>query len=80
MYWMNGAVRYLATAYDEVYVVCKNKYASFKNAMNGVISPNSMRNKFLAYNPDCSEPLPTVGGRKSRKNRKNKRKTRRRKN
>jgi hypothetical protein len=59
---------------------CKNKYASFKNAMNGVISPNSMRNKFLAYNPDCSEPLPTVGGRKSRKNRKNKRKTRRRKN
>ena len=23
MYWMNGAVRYLATAYDEVHVVCK---------------------------------------------------------
>jgi len=30
MYWMNGAVRYLATAYDEVHVVCKKKYA--KNA------------------------------------------------
>lgn len=27
MYWMNGAVRYLATAYDEVHVVCKDKYA-----------------------------------------------------
>ncbi len=27
MYWMNGAVRYLATAYDEVHVVCKQKYA-----------------------------------------------------
>ena len=26
MYWMNGAVRYLATAYDEVHVVCKKKY------------------------------------------------------
>ena len=26
MYWMNGAVRYLATAYDEVHVICKRKY------------------------------------------------------
>jgi hypothetical protein len=26
MVWMNGAVRYLATAYDEVYVVCKGRY------------------------------------------------------
>jgi hypothetical protein len=25
MFWMNGAVRYLATAYDEVLVVCKNR-------------------------------------------------------
>jgi len=25
MFWMNGAVRYLATAYDEVVVVCKKK-------------------------------------------------------
>jgi hypothetical protein len=25
MYWMNGAVRYLATAYDEVHVVCKKR-------------------------------------------------------
>jgi hypothetical protein len=30
MFWMNGAVRYLATAYDEVLVVCKNRNA--KNA------------------------------------------------
>jgi len=27
MFWMNGAVRYLATAYDEVVVVCKNRNA-----------------------------------------------------
>jgi hypothetical protein len=33
MYWMNGAVRYLATAYDEVHVVCKKKYASNAAAM-----------------------------------------------
>lgn len=26
MFWMNGAVRYLATAFDEVVVVCKEKY------------------------------------------------------
>ena len=25
MFWMNGAVRYLSTAYDEVLVVCKNR-------------------------------------------------------
>jgi hypothetical protein len=25
LYWMNGAVRYLATAYDEVHVVCKKR-------------------------------------------------------
>jgi hypothetical protein len=25
MYWMNGAVRYLSTAYDEVHVVCKKR-------------------------------------------------------
>jgi hypothetical protein len=25
MYWMNGAVRYLATDYDEVYVICKDR-------------------------------------------------------
>jgi hypothetical protein len=33
MYWTNGAVRYLATAYDEVQVVCKKKYASNAAAM-----------------------------------------------
>ena len=33
MYWTNGAVRYLATAYDEVHVVCKKKYASNAAAM-----------------------------------------------
>jgi len=33
MYWMNGAVRYLATAYDEVHVVCKKKYESNAAAM-----------------------------------------------
>ena len=58
---------------------CRNNYIAFKNAMNGVISQNSMRSKYLEYNPNCSEPLPTVGGRKSRKNRKNKRKQTRRK-
>lgn len=26
MFWLNGAVRYLATCYDEVLVVCKKKY------------------------------------------------------
>ena len=33
MFWMNGAVRYLATAYDEVHVVCKKKYAANVAAM-----------------------------------------------
>lgn len=33
MYWMNGAVRYLATAYDEVHVVCKKKYEANVAAM-----------------------------------------------
>ena len=33
MYWMNGAVRWLATAYDEVHVVCKRKYQSNAAAM-----------------------------------------------
>jgi hypothetical protein len=33
MYWMNGAVRYLATAYDEVHVVCKKKYETNTAAM-----------------------------------------------
>ena len=33
MFWMNGAVRYLATAYDEVHVVCKEKYAKNAAAM-----------------------------------------------
>jgi len=33
MYWTNGAVRYLATAYDEVHVVCKKKYATNAAAM-----------------------------------------------
>jgi len=33
MYWMNGAVRYLATAYDEVHVVCKKKYEKNAAAM-----------------------------------------------
>lgn len=28
MFWMNGAVRYLATAYDEVVVVCKDRNAT----------------------------------------------------
>lgn len=33
MYWMNGAVRYLSTAFDEVHVVCKEKYAANAGAM-----------------------------------------------
>ena len=33
MVWMNGAVRYLATAYDEVHVVCKKKYENNAAAM-----------------------------------------------
>jgi hypothetical protein len=33
MYWMNGAIRYLATAYDEVHVVCKKKYEKNAAAM-----------------------------------------------
>ena len=33
MYWMNGAVRYLATAYDEVQVVCKRRNAANAEAM-----------------------------------------------
>lgn len=33
MLWMNGAVRYLATAYDEVVVVCKERYAKNVAAM-----------------------------------------------
>ena len=28
MFWLNGAVRYLATEYDEILVVCKKKYES----------------------------------------------------
>ena len=33
MYWMNGAVRYLATDYDEVYVICKNRNKENAKAM-----------------------------------------------
>ncbi len=33
MFWMNGAVRYLATAFDEVTVVCKEKYKANVTAM-----------------------------------------------
>jgi hypothetical protein len=33
MFWMNGAVRYLATAYDEVLVVCKKRNATNTTAM-----------------------------------------------
>lgn len=33
MFWMNGAVRYLATAYDEVLVVCKNRNQKNATAM-----------------------------------------------
>jgi hypothetical protein len=33
MFWMNGAVRYLSTAYDEVVVVCKNRNATNAAAM-----------------------------------------------
>ena len=33
MYWMNGAIRWLATAYDEVQVVCKKKYETNVKAM-----------------------------------------------
>lgn len=33
MIWMNGAVRYLSTEYDEVYVVCKEKYRRNAEAM-----------------------------------------------
>ena len=58
---------------------CKDKYALFKNVMNGVISPNSMRSRFLAYEKSCLEQIPTIGGRKkSRRNRKHSRKTTRR--
>lgn len=32
MFWMNGAVRYLSTAYDEVLVVCKKR--NLKNTMD----------------------------------------------
>jgi hypothetical protein len=35
MYWMNGAVRYLATAFDEVWVICKQKYSANAAAMYG---------------------------------------------
>jgi len=33
MFWMNGAVRYLATAYDEVIVVCKERNKANVTAM-----------------------------------------------
>jgi hypothetical protein len=33
MFWMNGAVRYLATVYDEVLVICKNRNAKNTAAM-----------------------------------------------
>lgn len=33
MYWMNGAIRYLATDYDEVQLVCKKKYEKNVAAM-----------------------------------------------
>ena len=33
MFWMNGAVRYLATAYDEVLVVCKTRNEKNATAM-----------------------------------------------
>jgi len=33
MFWMNGAVRYLATAYDEVIVVCKKRNEKNATAM-----------------------------------------------
>jgi hypothetical protein len=33
MFWMNGAVRYLATAYDEVLVACKKQNAKNASAM-----------------------------------------------
>jgi len=33
MYWMNGAVRYLATDYDEVYVICKDRNKMNAKAM-----------------------------------------------
>lgn len=33
MVWMNGAVRYLATAYDEVHIICKKKYEANASAM-----------------------------------------------
>lgn len=33
MYWMNGAVRYLATDYDEVYVFCKDRNKMNAKAM-----------------------------------------------
>jgi len=33
MYWMNGAVRYLSTAYDEVLVVCKRRNEANAAAM-----------------------------------------------
>ena len=38
MFWMNGAVRYLATLYDQVIVVCKHRNAEPGQAMYGDIA------------------------------------------
>ena len=51
---------------------CKEKYVSFKNTMNGVVESNLMRPRFLAFNPRCSEQLPTLGGRKKSRRHRNK--------
>jgi hypothetical protein len=53
MFWMNGAVRYLATAYDEVVVVCKEH--NMKNVVPMYSDDPSI--KFLAI-PDDSALYP----------------------
>jgi len=59
MFWMNGAVRYLATAYDEVVIVCKKKneinvrmmYADLKSIDLYLIEDDRHIQPFSAYRP-----------------------------
>ena len=56
MFWTNGAVRYLATAYDEVLVVCKDKYKTNAGAMYA----DDPSIKLLVINDDIDlHPWPT---------------------
>ena len=52
MFWMNGAVRYLATAYDEVAVVCKERNKANVAAMyadDPTIQIFSIQDDFVLY-------------------------------